>query len=359
MFLAIRDIRFAKGRFALMGSVVALITLLIVLLSGLTAGLAHGSTAVIKSLPTSHIVFGGTPSGQPSFTDSTITADQVQQWSGAEGVSGAAALGISRSRLGVGTDTASVVIVGTPPSSQVAPPRLSEGSAVVSAQLADEQSLHPGDTVVLGGAKLTVSGVVSDAMFNHSPVAWVPLSTWQDLGHTSAGSGQAAVATVLAVQLTDAADVSAIDEAAGTTTRTTSESLSAIGSFSSENMSLTMMQVLLYAISALVIGAFLTVWTVQRSGDIAILKALGGSTRYLLRDALAQALVVLLLGAGVGGLIGVGLGALAAGVVPFTLTVSTTLLPAAILIALGMLGAALAVRRITTVDPLTALGSVR
>src|SRR4029453_16214751 len=31
MFLAIRDIRFAKGRFALMGSVVALITLLLVM----------------------------------------------------------------------------------------------------------------------------------------------------------------------------------------------------------------------------------------------------------------------------------------------------------------------------------------
>src|SRR5699024_4284054 len=40
VFVAFRDIRFAKGRFALMGSVIALITLLIVLLSGLTAGLA-------------------------------------------------------------------------------------------------------------------------------------------------------------------------------------------------------------------------------------------------------------------------------------------------------------------------------
>lgn len=41
MFLAIRDIRFARGRFALMGSVVALITLLLVMLSGLTAGLGN------------------------------------------------------------------------------------------------------------------------------------------------------------------------------------------------------------------------------------------------------------------------------------------------------------------------------
>ncbi len=49
MFLAVRDIRFAKGRFALMGSVVALITLLLVMLSGLTAGLGNQSTSAICS----------------------------------------------------------------------------------------------------------------------------------------------------------------------------------------------------------------------------------------------------------------------------------------------------------------------
>ena len=49
VFVALRDIRFAKGRFALMGSVVALITLLIVLLSGLTAGLANQSTSARAS----------------------------------------------------------------------------------------------------------------------------------------------------------------------------------------------------------------------------------------------------------------------------------------------------------------------
>jgi hypothetical protein len=35
----------------------------------------------------------------------------------------------------------------------------------------------------------------------------------------------------------------------------------------------------LFAISALVIGAFFTVWTIQRGGDVAVLKALGASTQ--------------------------------------------------------------------------------
>nr|WP_252947942.1 hypothetical protein [Streptomyces sp. CHA3] len=44
---------------------------------------------------------------------------------------------------------------------------------------------------------------------------------------------------------------------------------------------------------------------------------------------------------------------------PFALAPGTVLAPAAVLIALGALGAALSVRRITSVDPLTALGSAR
>src|SRR5680860_1507816 len=39
VFVAWKDLRFAKGRFALMGSVIVLITVLVGLVSGLTAGL--------------------------------------------------------------------------------------------------------------------------------------------------------------------------------------------------------------------------------------------------------------------------------------------------------------------------------
>ena len=47
MFVALRDLRFAKGRFILIGSVVALITLLVGFLSGLTGGLAIQNLSLI------------------------------------------------------------------------------------------------------------------------------------------------------------------------------------------------------------------------------------------------------------------------------------------------------------------------
>jgi putative ABC transport system permease protein len=105
-----------------------------------------------------------------------------------------------------------------------------------------------------------------------------------------------------------------------------------------------------------VIVAFLTVWTVQRTRDIAVLKALGGSASYILRDAMAQAALVLLAGAAAGGLAGVAGGVLASQAAPFLLTPGTTLLPIAGIVLLGLAGAALAVRSVARVDPLIALG---
>ena len=49
MYLSVRDLVFARGRFALIGGVVALITLLLVLLTGLTDGLGGRNTSARAS----------------------------------------------------------------------------------------------------------------------------------------------------------------------------------------------------------------------------------------------------------------------------------------------------------------------
>ncbi|WP_344403568.1 FtsX-like permease family protein, partial [Catellatospora chokoriensis] len=91
----------------------------------------------------------------------------------------------------------------------------------------------------------------------------------------------------------------------------------------------------------------------------AVLRALGAPTGYLLRDGLAQALVLLLAAAAVGIGVGIGLGSLVGGGVPFALDVQAVALAAALLVGLGLTGAAVAIARIVAVDPATALGGNR
>lgn len=51
MFLALRELIFARGRFSLMGGVIALIAVLMVMLSGLSSGLVNDGVSGLKSMP--------------------------------------------------------------------------------------------------------------------------------------------------------------------------------------------------------------------------------------------------------------------------------------------------------------------
>ncbi|WP_425864092.1 ABC transporter permease [Arthrobacter sp. TWP1-1] len=379
MFLAIRDIRFAKGRFVLMGAVVALIALLLVLLSGLTAGLGNQSTSAIEQLGTaekvSQVVFGAPADNDAkvSFTESQVTREQLDSWAGTEGVQSAVPLGISQSRFQGAGDSkgiANVAVFGVgeaAPSSStsgepgtgagIAPSSISDTTVVIGESIAKELTLAAGDAVTIAGTEFSIAGIVPDQWYSHSSVVWTTLPAWTKIAHLS---DPAQLATVLAVTyepgvIGDAA-ADATNAAAGTVSATRGGSFQGLGGYKSENGSLLMMQAFLYGISALVIVAFLTVWTVQRTRDIAVLKALGASGSYLLRDALTQATLVLVAGAGLGGLVGVAGGVLAGQAAPFLLTPATTLLPVAGIVALGLAGAAMAVRKVTRVDAMIALG---
>ncbi|MFD6730638.1 ABC transporter permease [Micromonospora aurantiaca] len=346
-----------------MGTVIVLITLLVGLLSGLTAGLGRQNVSAITGLPADRIAFQALGEGQGvSYSNSTVTEKQWQQWAEAPGVTGAEPLGIATTRATAGNRSAGVSAFGVRPGSHLAPGsgRIDGRSAVLSTRAADDLGVKAGDSVTLAGQRLTVAAVRGDASFSHTPVVWISLDVWQKIAPPTGTGGGSSAATVVALTTTSGADLVATDRQAGTKTVSVDDSLSAIGSYTSENGSLQLMRGFLFAISALVIGAFFTVWTIQRSGDVAVLKALGASTATLLKDAIGQAVVLLAGGTLLGTGIAAALGALVAGsAVPFVLTPVTVLLPAAVMVVLGALGAALAIRRITSVDPLTALGSAR
>ena len=182
---------------------------------------------------------------------------------------------------------------------------------------------------------------------------WVDTETWQAVAHV----GDDVLGTVLAVDgELDGAGWEAASTSTGTLVETVSGSFAGLAAYQSEQGSLRTMQGFLYVISALVTVSFLTVWTIQRTRDLAILRALGASARYLVTDALGQAALILAAGVSAGALAGWALGVVAGQAVPFQLTVGTVLYPALGIWALGILGSFAAIRRVAGIDPLNALG---
>ncbi|QAV70767.1 ABC transporter permease [Salinibacterium sp. UTAS2018] len=357
MFVAWRDLRFARGRFVLIGTVVALITLLVGFLSGLTGGLAAQNISGVLSLPADQLVFA-TPSSkgadEASFSDSNVTEKQATTWADAAGVDSANPIGVSQTKAESPESSTSIAIFGVVAGFDETAPS-GDGKVGLSEDAATALDVSTGDTITVAGTEYTVEKVSGNWWYNHTPVVQMTLEDWQ--GYSATTGNPDAYATAIAVN--GDADWSAINADADTLSNSVLLSLTAVSSFRSEIGSLLLMVAMLFGISALVIGAFFTVWTMQRKADIAMLKALGASTSSLIRDALGQALIVLLIGVGIGIGITALLGVLMGSALPFILSPFTTLLPGVIMIALGLAGAAFALRSVTTADPLTALGSTR
>ena len=365
MFVGLREIRSAKGRFTLMGSVVGMITLLLVMLTGLTVGLGAQNTAGLSALNPTRYVFGSATDETPeelTFVESSITSQDHQSWATTEGVNQAVPVGMSQTLL-TAESSNSVAIWGIPEGSGLvertaSPAREgasepSTNGAVISESIAEDQHLQVGDTVTIGPLDVAVEGIVEDQWYAHSPIVWVTTESWQAITHAN----DDVVGNVLAVFGAEhAAAWNATAQQTATVTTGVSEAFQALPAYSSESGSLTMMQGFLYAISALVIVSFVTVWTIQRTRDLAVLRALGASSGYLMKDSLGQAAVILGLGIIVGAGLGAGLGSLAALAVPVSLSALIIVGPAAGIWILGVLGSALAVRRAARVDPLLALG---
>lgn len=352
MFVALHDLRFARGRFALMTGVIVLVAFLVGFLAALTGGLAHASTSAITGLPADRLVLSTADGAEPDFATSTLTPQQVQAWRAVPGVEAAEPLGVATTRAASGGTTAAVTVFGVEPGSRLSPTAaLAPGTVVLSAEA--QEALGSPSRLDIGGKTYDVVGsgepgaTERDASFAHTPVVWMPLEDWQAVGSTT----EQPSATAIALTGTPRGDVT------GTTALTLAESRSAIGSFTSENGSLRTIVGFLVAISALVVSAFFSVWTMTRTGDVALLKALGASSRYLLRDAIGQAAVVLAVGVGAGTGLAWLVGRALDGTLPVVLDARTLLTPALLLVLAGLAGAAGAIWRITRIDPHAALAA--
>ena len=78
MFIALRDLTFAKGRFLLMATVVALVAFLLTILSGLSTGLIRNNISALMALDISHIAFEY--NDKPSYRNSMVDREMWEGW---------------------------------------------------------------------------------------------------------------------------------------------------------------------------------------------------------------------------------------------------------------------------------------
>ncbi len=357
MFVALRDLWFAKGRFALVGVVIGLVALMATLLSGLANGLVDDGISGLRRLPATHLAFQD--GADSTFSRSTLTPDALESFD----VNGVEATPIGVTFLNARRpdgQTIDMALFGIAPDSFLAP----EGEArqslagepgiILSEEFAGS-GLQVGDELTIVGIdqKLPILGFTFSGSYGHVDIAFASLATWQDLYYGADANGRFSAIAVKADAGVDVNDLAGPDVAVET------KEAAYVGSpgYSGETQTMSLIRGFLLAISALIVGAFFTVWTVQRTGEIGVLKALGASSGYVIKDAVGQMAIVLVISTFAGAAMAVGIGQFVGGAVPFRLEAGSILTSVGLLIALGVAGCFVAVRRITSVDPIVALRS--
>lgn len=357
MFVALRDLWFAKGRFALVGLVIGLVALMATLLSGLANGLVDDGISGLRRLPATHLAFQD--GADSTFSRSTLTPDSLESFD-VDGVE-ATPIGVTflNARRPDG-QTIDMALFGIAPDSFLAPAGEAreslegEPGIILSDHFATD-GLAVGDELTIVGIDQTlpVLGFTFAGSYGHVDIAFASLETWQNLYYGPDANGRFS-----AIALTNDAgiDLSAL---AGSGVAVETKEAAYVGSpgYSGETLTMSLIRGFLLAISALIVGAFFTVWTVQRKGEIGLLKALGASSGYVIKDAVGQMAVVLVISTVAGAAVAIGLGQFIGGAVPFRLEAIPILTSLGLLIALGIAGCFIAVRRITSVDPIVALQS--
>lgn len=357
MFLAVRELWFGRGRFALVGLVIGLVALMATLLSGLANGLVDDGISGLRRLPLTHLAFA--PGAESTFSRSTLTPRNLQPWLEADGIE-ASPVGVSffNARRANGS-TIDMALFGVPANSFLVPPGAARASlegppGLILSDRFKAEGLRVGDKVTVVGVERTlpILGFTYSGSYGHVDIAFTTLKTWQDLLYGDNARGRF---SAVAIRADDTARFASIDHAAGTQVETKADAYQGSPGYTGETTTMDLIQGFLLVFSALIVGAFFTVWTVQRTGEIGLLKALGASSGYVVRDALGQMAIVLVVFTAVGAAVAVGLGQLVGSDAPFRLEATPILTSVALLIGCGMLGSLIALRRITTVDPVVAL----
>lgn len=358
MFLALREFRHARLRYALVTGVIAMVASLVFILSGLANGLASGNSEAIEAIDANGFVMAA---GSEFLLDrSRLSQDVIASVQEVEGIEVAQTMSASvgNVRNGDSDDVIGVSIIAVPPDTFLDPEidsgdRLADSpdGIVIDVSLANE-GIVIGDVLTFdpSGVEMEVVGITSGHQYRLVPTLFVNIEKMPEI---NSESGDA----VNAVVVQGEADVinALPDEIDGIMIGSETDLIESLPGYQEQALTLTLIQVFLIVIAAGIIAAFFFILTLQKMPELGVMKALGATTWELARALIFQALFL----GTIGVLFGIAAGCVmlfvAEGVVPYQVRWQQMLLYGTLLLTVAIIGTLLSLFRIARVDPLDAI----
>ncbi|RUT47654.1 ABC transporter permease [Paenibacillus anaericanus] len=370
MFLALREMRHSKVRYIFIMVIMLLVSFLVLFVTGLAKGLADANISAIESMSNNHFVMQG--DAEQKFRRSQLGEDDLNKVRSIVGEENATPIAMQMSAVTVeGLDTKSDVTFFAVDMAGALSPKVVEGEAVtnddngnvlVDSKLADA-GLKIGSTIKdqSTGMTLTVTGIVKNQSYSHTPVIFMNIHDWQTMKGLMSQDPEilkSSLFNAIALDVTSDQATALSGKVDNLEVMTQKEAVSNIPGYAEEQKSLLLMISFLYVIGAFVLAVFFYVLTIQKTSQFGILKAMGTKTAYLARSVVGQVLILSVVSLSLSLLLTWGLMSILPESMPFQMNLSTALLTSGLFVVTSLLGSLISVTQVAKVDALEAIGRV-
>lgn len=378
-YLAVKEVWRNRGRFLLVGLVIALITLLVLFIAALGEGLGNGNREYISKLNAELIVYQA--KSDFLISASRLSRNRLAAVRRVEGVLDAGMLGTANANLILPTDPEplKVALLG------VEPGRTGEPEVVTGQQLSTDlaqeviidkntalrSNLEVGDTLTIRVTQgtqeelynLRVVGIAEGQQYSLQPSIFVPFYTWDRIRPKSEAEVNSSnpVANVILVKLTDPLQSETVRarleaQVDNVEAATINETIQALPGYSAQQSTLNTQGGFTLFIGILVIGGFFQIQILQKVAQIGVLKAIGTSNPVVAMSSVIQIIVITVFGVLIGGLLALLFSLTFPPTVPIVFNGTTSLIAIIALLLIGPLGGLVSIRYAVRIEPLKALG---
>jgi putative ABC transport system permease protein len=361
MFLAWNEITRSKLRYALIISVMFLISYLVFFLTGLAYGLAEDNRTAVDKWQADGIVLSDESNTNINMSMIPMKAiDDVEAKEKA--VLGQTAAVIQLDKKKAEKINASFFGINK---DEFLMPNIIEGKAfanddeaVVDSSLKEENNIQLDDTIKLAGSdkKLKVVGFTDNAKFNVAPVLYVSTGAFQQIRFEKSDTSENARVNAIVFRAKDSSLKNVELKGDDLTSYSIQKFINELPGYSAQVLTFGFMIGFLIVIAAIVIGIFIYVLTMQKATIFGIMKAQGISGKYISVSVIVQTFVLAVFGIGIGLLGTVGTSLVLPTAVPFQSNWLFFLTIGGLMLIIAVFGALFSVRTIVKIDPLKAIG---
>jgi putative ABC transport system permease protein len=362
--MALDELWYRKGQFSLIGLIVTLVAYLVFMINALGAGLLEQAGSAVKRLDADALVFAD--NANLSLQQSELSAETVAALKVAPGVSESSSLGYLSVQPSLAPEKGPVAFIGFEQET-ISEPEVVGGRAMLPGEsgkvLADRRFLEErgasiGDVVEVSSRlqlySFEIIGEVDEGPFFFQNPLWGSIDDWRQLKYGDVLDAPASTLVMVSGEgdLTETAPLAV----PGTEAATPGETFNSIPGVTPQQNTANAIQGFGLVIGATVIGVFFYVLTIQKIGQIGILKAIGASSWFVFRQLLIQVLLVSVVGLVIALPLTFVTVRVLSSSVPLLIAPRSILLATVLLLLTAVVGVLFSGRRISAIDPLIALG---